>query len=67
MRLRLSCRYAVLLTTLFCMACKKIIQVSLVNVSPQIIIEGNVTDDAGPYYVQISRSVDYGEIGRAHV
>jgi hypothetical protein len=42
------------------MACKKIIQVNLVNVSPQIIIEGNVTDDAGPYYVQISRSVDYG-------
>jgi Domain of unknown function (DUF4249) len=59
MRLRLSCRYAVLLSTLFCGACKKIIQVNLVNVSPQIVIEGNVTDDAGPYQVQISRSVDY--------
>lgn len=59
MRLRLSCRYAVLLTTLFYVACKKIIQVNLVNVSPQIVIEGNVTNDAGPYYVQVSRSVDY--------
>jgi hypothetical protein len=48
-----------LLTTLFCVACKKIIQVNLVNVSPQIVIEGNVTDNPGPYQVQISRSVDY--------
>jgi hypothetical protein len=48
-----------LLATLFCVACKKIIQVNLANISPQIVIEGNVTDDAGPYYVQISRSVDY--------
>jgi hypothetical protein len=58
MRLRL-CRYAVLLATLYCVACKKIIQVNLDNVSPQIVIEGNVTDDAGPYQVTISRSVNY--------
>ena len=44
---------------LSCMACKKIIQVNLVNVSPQIVIEGNINDDAGPYQVQITRSVDY--------
>ena len=59
MRLRLRYLYAVLLVTLPCVACKKIIQVNLNNVSPQIVIEGNVTNDAGPYQVQISRSVNY--------
>ena len=59
MRLRLRYLYAVLLVTLPCVACKKIIQVNLTNVSPQIVIEGNVTDNAGPYYVQITRSVNY--------
>jgi hypothetical protein len=33
--------------------------VNLVNVSPQIVIEGNITNDTGPYQVQISRSVNY--------
>jgi hypothetical protein len=59
MRLRLSCPYAVLLIMLSCVACKKIIQVNLTNISPQIVIEGNVTDDAGPYHVLITRSVNY--------
>ncbi len=59
MRLGLSCPNAVLLTALSCVACKKIIQVNLVNVSPQIVIEGNITDNAGPYEVEISRSVNY--------
>lgn len=59
MRFRVSCPYAVLLITLLCVACKKIIQVNLNNVSPQIVIEGNVNDDAGPYLVQITRSVNY--------
>jgi len=58
MRLRLY-RYAILLATMYCVACKKIIQVNLDNVSPQIVIEGNITDDAGPYQVLISRSVNY--------
>lgn len=59
MRLRLCSRYAVLLAAVTCTGCKKIIQVSLDNISPQIVIEGNVTDDAGPYQVQITRSVNY--------
>ncbi len=59
MNLRPGHLYGVLLVTLLCVACKKIIQVHLNDTSPQIVIEGNVTDDAGPYQVQISRSVDY--------
>ena len=59
MRLRLCYLYAVLLVTLLCVACKKIIQVNLNNESPQIVIEGNVTDDAGPYQVSITQSINY--------
>lgn len=39
--------------------CKKVIQVDLNSASPQIVIEGNVTNAPGPYFVRITRTVDF--------
>lgn len=52
-------RYLFLLASLGAVACKKVIQVDLNNATPQIVIEGNVTNGPGPYQVLISRSVDF--------
>lgn len=40
-------------------ACKKIIQVDLNSVVPQIVIEGEVTNGPAPYFVRISKTVDF--------
>ncbi|HEV2478051.1 MAG TPA: DUF4249 family protein [Puia sp.] len=48
-----------LLTLIFASACKKVINVDLKSTSPQIVIEGNVTDAGGPYKVKISKTVDF--------
>ncbi|HPH99510.1 MAG TPA: DUF4249 domain-containing protein [Chitinophagaceae bacterium] len=40
-------------------ACKKVITVDLKNATPQIIIQGNVTNEAGPYTVKITKTVAY--------
>lgn len=48
-----------LLAVLAIPACKKVIQVDLNSVTPQIVIEGEVTNGPAPYYVRISRTVDF--------
>src|SRR5580698_938939 len=40
-------------------ACKKIVTLKLSNVPAAIVIQGNVTNQAGPYYVTISQPVDF--------
>jgi hypothetical protein len=40
-------------------ACKKVIQVNLKDATPQIVIEGEITNNPGPYQVQITQSVDF--------
>jgi hypothetical protein len=40
-------------------ACKKIVTLKLNNVPAAIVIEGNVTNEPGPYYVSISQPVDF--------
>ena len=40
-------------------SCKKTINVDLKNSTPQIVIEGNVTDAPGAYLVVISKTVDF--------
>jgi hypothetical protein len=44
---------------LFFAGCKKVIAVNLKNVSPQIVITGEVNNLPGPYTVTVSKSVDY--------
>lgn len=45
--------------------CTKIIDVDLNSANPQIVIEGEITDQAAPYYIKISRTGDY--IGKEDV
>ncbi len=48
-----------LLSMLLVAACKKVIDVDLRNSTPQIVIEGNITDAPGFYTVFISKTVDF--------
>jgi len=40
-------------------SCKKVIDVNLNDADPQIVIEGNIYNTPGPYYIQISKTVNY--------
>jgi hypothetical protein len=42
-------------------SCQKIIDLDLNSASPQIVIEGNVYDQPGPYLVKISQTVNFDE------
>lgn len=39
--------------------CEKVVQVDLNNAAPQIVIQGEINNTAGPYYVAISKSVPF--------
>lgn len=43
-------------------SCEEVIDLDLGSAEPRIVIEGTITSDAGPYYVRINQSVDYGEL-----
>lgn len=49
------------LVALLFTSCEKEISVDLNSSDPQIIIEGNITDEKGPYTVKISSSVNFSE------
>lgn len=40
-------------------SCTKVIHIDLNEAEPKLVIEGNVTDQAGPYYVSLSRSIGF--------
>jgi hypothetical protein len=42
-------------------SCQKVIDLDLNSAAPQIIIEGTVTDQPGPYNVKITQTVNYNE------
>ncbi len=42
-----------------CLSCKKIVTLKLNNVPAAIVIQGNVTNQPGPYYVTINQPVDF--------
>jgi Domain of unknown function (DUF4249) len=48
-----------LCTVLATGACKKVINVDLNNVAPQIVIEGEITNKQPPYQVRISKTVNF--------
>jgi len=49
-----------IISSLFLMiSCEKEIDINLEDQSGKIVIEGNITDQAGPYYVRITRSVAF--------
>lgn len=41
------------------LSCKKVITVNLKNATPQIVIQGNITNEPGPYTVTISKTSNY--------
>jgi hypothetical protein len=41
------------------LSCEKEISVNLNSIEPLIVIEGNITDTPGPYFVKISRTVNF--------
>lgn len=47
------------LTGLF--SCQKVIHVDLNSTAPRYVVEGNVTDQPGPYLVKITRSVNFDQ------
>jgi len=59
-RAEVPMRFAVpLLGLLTILACKKVVQVDLVDVTPRIVIEGNITDRPGPYQVLLGQTVNF--------
>jgi hypothetical protein len=54
--------YGLLLVgTVLVYSCQKVISVNLNDASPQIVIEGNVYNTAGPYQVQITKTVNFDQ------
>lgn len=44
------------------LSCEKEISIDLKSIEPLIVIEGNITDTPGPYYVKISRTVNFSNV-----
>lgn len=49
-----------LIATLFT-SCEKVIDLNLANVDSKLIIEANITDLPGPYYVKLTKSVNFDQ------
>ncbi|MBK8873196.1 MAG: DUF4249 domain-containing protein [Bacteroidetes bacterium] len=52
----------IILASLLFASCEKEIDLDLNSSSPQIVIEGNISDDPGPYIVKLSKTVNYSEL-----
>ncbi len=48
-----------LILILFLYSCQKVVNLNLNTIPPQIVIQGEVTDSAGPYSITINKSVDF--------
>jgi hypothetical protein len=56
----LSVKITYLFVTLLVLAsCEKVIHLDLNTSTPQVVIQGNIYDEPGPYHVKISRSVNF--------
>ncbi len=55
-------KYSILFAALLCLAsCEKVVQLDLNNSVPSVVIQGNIYDQPGPYYIRISKSVNFDE------
>ena len=50
---------ALMIITILFTGCEKIVNVDLVEAKPQLVIEGLITDGAGPYTVKLSKTGSY--------
>jgi len=44
------------------LSCQKVIELDLNTTSPQLVVEANISDQRGPYFVQLSQSVDFNAV-----
>lgn len=51
--------FLIILSLVLVTSCEKEIDLDLEDQSGQIVIEGNITDEIGPYYVKITKSVAF--------
>lgn len=54
---------SIILVTVFFTSCEKVLELKYKDNQSEIVIEGNITNDPGPYFVKISRSVRLPETG----
>ncbi|MFA5818064.1 MAG: DUF4249 domain-containing protein [Bacteroidales bacterium] len=50
-----------LIITLILSSCTKVIDIDLNSASPQLVIEGNISDLPGPYSVRLSKTVNFNK------
>jgi hypothetical protein len=48
-------------SSLIFFACEKEIKIDLNSTNPQIVIQGNITDKSGPYFVKINKTVNFSD------
>ena len=49
------------IVTLTVSSCTKEINIDLNSVNPQLVVEGNISDQSGPYLVKLSQTVNYNQ------
>src|SRR6218665_1948631 len=54
---------SLLLAILLLTSCEKVIDVKYEGNQSKIIIEGNITNEPGPYFVRITKSISLKEVG----
>lgn len=59
MRLRTLVYAHLLLAGLFAISCVTEFQPDTVSIAPSLIVEGEITDQAGPYSIKLTRTADY--------
>jgi len=52
--------YCLIFTFVFS-SCQKVIEVNLNAAAPQLVVEGSVTDQSGPYSVKLSQTVNFSD------
>jgi hypothetical protein len=52
---------AIISAAILLFGCEKVVQVDLNNAAPQIVIQGNITNETGPYTVAITKSVPFDD------
>lgn len=51
----------ILLIAVFLTSCQKVIELDLNTMNPQLVIQGDIYDETGPYVVNISRTVNFDQ------
>jgi len=53
----------VIILALLTLSCEKIVDINYKNNEPKLIIEGNITNQSGPYFVKITKSISLNDTG----